>query len=67
MNLGLRGEGTRGGEDGSLRVQVFCKEDIDLLIEKYNHAQIKNSMSFYYVSTGENSRLARGNRQKSKK
>jgi hypothetical protein len=37
MNLGLRGEGTRGGEDGSLRVQVFCKEDV--LIGKYNLAQ----------------------------
>ncbi|CAP93095.1 hypothetical protein PCH_Pc16g04250 [Penicillium rubens Wisconsin 54-1255] len=32
MNLGLRGEGTRGGEDGSLRVQVFCKEDVHGLV-----------------------------------
>lgn len=35
MNLGLRGEGTRGGEYGSLIVQVFSsqlrdRKDIDL-------------------------------------
>lgn len=61
MNLGLRGEGTRGGEDGSLIVQVFCNqlketEDIDLLITgDGNLAQIKILISFYYISIGEKS------------
>lgn len=62
MNLGLRGEGTRGGEDSSLIVQVFCNElketekDIDLLITgNDNLAQIKIWISFYYVSIGEKS------------
>ena len=70
MNLGLRGEGNRGGEDGSLSVQVFCnQEDINLLIMGYNLAQIKILISFYYVSTGENLSLAGaiGNREKKEK
>ena len=69
MNLGLRGEGNRGGEDGSLSVQVFCnQEDINLLIVGYNLAQTKILTSFYYVSIGESLSLAgtTGNRKKMK-